>query len=72
MKKQACFLIAVILVTLCLALAGCGSDTQKSYANKPSDGHMHSYVHNIRNNEYVCQLCGVVYAGDPSDLIRVD
>ncbi len=72
MKKKLCLLAATILVISCLVLAGCGSDSQKSYANKPNDGHMHSYIHNVKTDEYICRLCGMEYPGDPSELVRVD
>lgn len=72
MKRVFSILIAVMLVVSCLALAACGGESQKKYSNKPNDGHMHSYIHNVQSDKYICALCGVEYKGDPSNLVRVD
>ena len=71
---------AVVSILVCLVLAfsattivGCSSDYDEpaSYTHSENDGHLHSYTHNLRTDEYVCELCGRIYPGDPRDLVAM-
>ncbi len=66
----------VIRVAICfclslgvLGLSGCG-DEEVSYTNTPNDGHLHSYIHRLKDDAYICNLCGYEYPGDPSNLVE--
>lgn len=67
MKK----IVSVMLVAALalVALVGCG-EGEPTYTHSPNDGHIHSYIHDLKNDEYICSLCGEEFKGDPSRLVE--
>jgi len=71
MKKVLAIVLSLTFVFAAMAgIAGCSSSKQNPvrYTHSQNDGHVHEYVHNTRTDQYICQLCGKVYTGNPSNL----
>jgi hypothetical protein len=73
MKGIIAFALCVALAISAVTLSGCsssgsGSGTPSNYSYTQNDGHLHVYNHRLSDDKYICQLCGKVYTGDPSNL----
>ena len=72
MRRFAC--IAFILLALNpLLLCGCSlihNSEPVSYDYEENDGHLHVYLHDLRDDAYICEKCGKEYDGDPDNLVE--
>ena len=72
-KVTSFFFLSFALSLALLFTPGCSSsrsDAEESYEYEENDGHLHTYNHNLKTDEYICSECGKVYEGDPDNLVE--
>ena len=69
MKRLLVLILSISLIVLPIGMTGCySSQDPVRYTHTQNDGHLHRYIHQLHPDRYICELCGKVYEGDPSNL----